>query len=100
MAVYQGRLLGVTEDGELVLGNKQGGFSTIMFEGLSIYSLKSTKTGLYACTSRGLYRLQTMGVRLLLQSMLIGYPVTDMSDAGDCMYVATLHEGLKKVVPC
>lgn len=98
LAVYHGHLLGVTKEGELVQGDKKGGFTKIGFEDLAIYSLKSTETGVYVCTSRGLYLLQKMGSRLILRSMLTGYPVTDMNGSGDCMYIATLNWGLKKVV--
>jgi len=98
LAAYYGYLLGVTMEGTLIQGNKKGGFSRIAFEGMSIYSLKSTDTGVYVCSSRGLHRFQMMDSRLVLRSMLAGYPVTDINGSGDCMFVATINHGLKKVV--
>ncbi|SEN97847.1 hypothetical protein [Paenibacillus sp. OV219] len=98
LAVVHGRLVGVSMDGKLVQGNQKGGFTVSGFEGLSLYALKSTETGVYACSSRGLYRLQLLGSRVIMRSMLTGYPVTDMCYTGDCMYISTLNWGLKKVV--
>lgn len=98
LAVYRGYLLGVTSEGELVQGNKKGGFTKIGFGGLSIYYLKSTDTGVYICSNRGLYRLEMIGQRLIIRSLFFGCSVTDMNLSGDSMYIATLNQGLKKVV--
>ncbi|SDW07780.1 hypothetical protein [Paenibacillus sp. CF384] len=98
LAVFNGRVVGVSMGGGLVQGDQKGGFTVSDFDGISIYALKSTETGLYACTSQGLYRLQMMGSRVVLHSMLTGYPVTEMCSSGECMYVSTISCGLKKVV--
>ncbi|MBW5446297.1 hypothetical protein GE107_09520 [Cohnella sp. CFH 77786] len=97
LEAYRGFLLGVTLEGKLVQGNKKGEIHEFGFEGLSIYSLKLTETGVFVCSSRGLYRLETIGSTLFLRSMLTGYPVSDLHCSGDCMYLATLFQGLKKV---
>ncbi|WP_308634098.1 hypothetical protein [Paenibacillus silvisoli] len=97
LAVVQGRLLGASLQGKLVQGNQKGGFTLCGFEGITLYSLKATKTGVYVCSSQGLYRIQMLGSRVILQAMLSGYPVTDMCCAGDYMYISTLNSGLKKV---
>ncbi|REE67576.1 hypothetical protein A8990_1423 [Paenibacillus taihuensis] len=98
MAIVQSRLVGASMGGGLVLGNQRGGFIVSDFEDVTIYSLKSTETGVHACSSRGLYRIQMLESQVIMRSMLTGYPVTDLSSCGDCMYVSTLNWGLKKVV--
>ncbi|QHT60978.1 hypothetical protein GXP70_14160 [Paenibacillus lycopersici] len=98
IAVHHGQLVGASMEGELLQGNQQGGFVRCGFPDMTVYALKPTESGVYACTSRGLYRLQQLGARMILRSMLAGYPVTDMCSSADCMYVSTLNSGLKKIV--
>ncbi len=98
MAVFQGRLLGASSEGELVAGDRRGGFSRTGFDGIQIFSLQSTETDVFVCSGKGLYRLCAIGDRLTLRSVLVGFPVTDLIGSEDGMYVATLFGGLKKVI--
>ncbi len=97
LSVYRGYLLGVTLDGDMIQGNKRGGFTKVSFEGKILYSLKMSGTSVYACTSQGLYRFEMVGARLILRSMLAGYPVTDVASFQETMYIAALNRGLKKI---
>lgn len=91
-------LLGITSEGKLVYGNIASEFMVTGFEDLTLYTLKSIVGRVYVCTSQGLYLIVKLGQRLLLQSVLTDYPVTDLVCNGDGMYVATLHCGMKRIV--
>ncbi|WP_270166064.1 hypothetical protein [Paenibacillus sp. SYP-B4298] len=95
LAVFGGRVIGVTEQGELMQGDGRGGFHTFSFDGLFLFSVVTKGKDVYLCCDRGLYRLGLVGGRISLISLKLGCPVTDIDTDGDQMYLATLFEGVQ-----
>lgn len=97
LVVCKGRLLGVSKDGHIIMGDRKGGFQIVSFDDLIVYSLKSTMSEGYACTNRGLYLLDFMKEQIVLKSIVTGYPVTDMVVIGNRICLAALNRGLKSI---
>lgn len=97
LAVFDGRLLGVTDRGGWVLGNKKGNFDKVRFPGMYIFNVAMRERSVYVCADRGLYRLNMIGKQPALLSVCIGCPVTDLDIRDDCLYVATLSEGVQTI---
>ncbi|MBB6638452.1 hypothetical protein [Cohnella thailandensis] len=94
---FQGRLLGITENGELAAGNGRGGFERIRFEGMFIFKIVQAQGGVYLCTDRGLYRLGELRRQWMAVSVSLGSPVTDIAVKGALLYAATLNEGVQMI---
>ncbi|THF72973.1 hypothetical protein [Cohnella fermenti] len=92
-----GRLLGVTENGELIAGNGRGGFEKIRFDGMFIFKIIQAQKSVYLCTDRGLYRLNELRRQWLVVSVSLGSPVTDVAVQGPNLYAATLSEGVQTI---
>lgn len=56
LAVYEGHVIGTTEHGELMLGDKKGKFEKVGFENMFIFSVIRKNGEVFACTDRGLYQ--------------------------------------------
>ncbi|GGG23296.1 hypothetical protein [Paenibacillus abyssi] len=97
LAAYNGIVLGVTERGELLQGNKRGGFDKINFAGMFIFSIVTKGSNVFVCSDRGLYRLSTIHNQITLLSVKLGCPVTDMDSDGSSLYLATLFEGVQMI---
>ncbi|MFC4775974.1 hypothetical protein ACFO9Q_04165 [Paenibacillus sp. GCM10023252] len=95
VAVYNKRIIGTNEHGELLAGDGEGRFNRIRYGRQFLYSVKCCGKGVYVCTDRGLYSLSEIGGRLILQGRKLGYPVTDIDLAGDEMMLATLYQGVQ-----
>jgi hypothetical protein len=95
LAVYHGFLLGTTEKGELLVGNKRGSFEKVGFRHLFIFSVVAHGREVYACTDRGLYRFGIVKDRMVLRSMKTGFPVTDIDFDDKSVYMATLFQGIQ-----
>jgi len=95
LAATMDNLFGSTEKGELVVSNGHGGFSTIQFPDIFIFSVISKHARVYVCTDRGLYRIGRLGERLTLYSVRPGVPVTDIDWLGTELYMATLSKGVQ-----
>ncbi|MGF9714322.1 hypothetical protein [Paenibacillus naphthalenovorans] len=94
LSVCQGRLLGVTAKGELVLGNRRGGFSTIRFDDKFFYRWVQVGPHILACSSSGLYKMVLHQENPVLYSIGIRGAVTDAIELGNRLVVSTLHYGL------
>jgi hypothetical protein len=97
MAVYHKRLIGVTEQGNLMVGDMQGGFVETSFDHIFIYSLKQHQNEAYICTNRGLYRISVFNNNLVLRSVELGYAVTDLQITNDYYIITTFQNGIKKI---
>jgi len=97
VAVYRGILIGTGDRGELIVGNRQGGFAMCRFEGLFLLSLIMKGREVYACSDRGLFRIGAVGGRFTLLPVRLGFPVADADWAGDTLVLATLFESVQTV---
>ncbi|BBH25006.1 hypothetical protein Back11_63510 [Paenibacillus baekrokdamisoli] len=95
LAATRDHLFGASEQGELVVSNGEGGFSTIRFGDIFVFSVVSKHAQVYVCTDKGLYRVGRLGERLTLFSVKPGVPVTDMDWLGSELYIATLSKGIQ-----
>lgn len=94
LAAVRQYLVGTTTAGTFLFGNKRGGFADISFEDMHAYKLVSDRQDVYACTSKGIFRLDFSSGRLMLQSMGIRFSVTDAVVVGQRLVVTTLHYGI------
>ncbi|NEW05478.1 hypothetical protein GK047_05525 [Paenibacillus sp. SYP-B3998] len=97
LAVYQGHILGITEDGALLQGDKKGGFEQIRFPHLFLFSLVTKGPDVFVCSDHGLYRISYIQNRITLLSVRLGCPVTDIDCNADCLYMATLFQGIQRM---
>jgi len=95
LAVFRSRLAGISDRGELVLGNGQGGFERIRFPGLFLFNMISKGGSVYLCADRGLYRLSEIGGRPVVFALRLGGPITDLDIGEDRVYAATLNDGVQ-----
>jgi hypothetical protein len=95
LAASRDLLLGANEQGELVVSNGEGGFSTIKFGDIFIFSVVAKHAQVYICTDKGLYRVSRLTERLTLFSVKPGVPVTDIDWLGRELYMATLSKGIQ-----
>lgn len=94
LAVYRSRLLGVSENGELLYANKRGGFELYRFGNMFIFSLVAKGQDVFACSDRGLFRVHEAHGRLMLLPLYQGGPVTDIDLDSENYYLATLFQGV------
>lgn len=97
LAVFQGHLIGTSDLGELLVGDKKGRFDRIAFGGKFIFSVTTKGKDVFVCTDQGLYTLTYVSNRLLLISVKLGYPITDVDVQGDKLYMATLFQGVQSM---
>ncbi|MCD1257412.1 hypothetical protein B5M42_000995 [Paenibacillus athensensis] len=95
LAVYHGFLLGTTEKGELLVGNKRGGFTKVNYPNLFVFSLVTRQGRVYACTDHGLFRIGRLYEDITLFSVKLGLPVTDADVDVHQLYMATLFQGVQ-----
>ncbi|MNI08100.1 hypothetical protein D3C73_611240 [compost metagenome] len=97
LANYQGKLMGISEKGGLVVGNQQGGFTITYFPDFFLFSLMPHERAVYVCSDRGLYQLASLGGNMILRSVQCGTAVVDIDVTGDYIYMATLFKGVQTV---
>ncbi|MBD0379359.1 hypothetical protein [Paenibacillus sedimenti] len=97
LAVFEGHILGVTENGTLLHGDKQGGFEQIRFPHLFLFSIVTKGSEVYACSDRGLFRISCIRDQITLISVRLGCPVTDIDCNADNLYMATLFQGIQRL---
>ncbi|NIK78124.1 hypothetical protein FHS15_003262 [Paenibacillus castaneae] len=97
LVVFRGHLIGTSDKGELLIGDKQGRFNRIQFGQNFIFSVVAKGSEVYVCTDRGLYRLTYLCNQVTLLAVKIGCPVTDIDVQGDDLYMATLFEGIQTI---
>ncbi|WP_372632220.1 hypothetical protein [Cohnella sp.] len=95
LAVHRGTIIGATEHGELLAGNRRGRFDRYRMSGAFIFSIVSRGQEIFACTDRGLYRVSSIGGRISLMALKIGCQVTDVDVDDQRYYMATLFEGIQ-----
>ncbi|GKU77972.1 hypothetical protein [Paenibacillus sp. L3-i20] len=95
LAVYRGHLIGTSDQGELMVGDKKGKFDRIKFGKKFIFSVTAKGNDIYVCTDQGLFRLAYIANKLILLSVMLGFPVTDVDVQGDELYMATLFQGIQ-----
>lgn len=97
LAVLQGALVGATTGGDLLVGNKRGGFELARFGRIKLFSVAEAAGRVYACTNRGLYRILNWNGRCHLCSVKLGFPVTDLVHDEKKLYLATYFEGIQNL---
>lgn len=97
VAVYRGHVIGVGERGQLIVGNKRGGFDMYRFGGLFMMSLIPKGREVYVCTDRGLFRLGPVRDSVALLPVKLGFPVADADWIGDTIVMATLFRGIQSI---
>ncbi|ALS30105.1 hypothetical protein ABEV74_01050 [Paenibacillus cisolokensis] len=97
LSVYRGHIVGSCETGELVVGNKRGGFELIRIPGRFVFSVTDKGGDVYACTDRGLYRLGWLQRQISLFSVRLGFPVTDIEKKDGELLMATLFQGVQSM---
>ncbi|MBB6672663.1 hypothetical protein [Cohnella nanjingensis] len=97
LATDGGALMGITEQGELLLGNKRGGFERVRFPGFFLFNAARRDGTLYMCADRGLYRLSAIRGQPALVSVSMGCPVTDVDSRAGQLHMATLNEGIQSI---
>ncbi|MWC27773.1 hypothetical protein [Paenibacillus sp. MMS18-CY102] len=95
LAVFHGHLLGAGAGGELIVGNKRGGFDVVRFDNRIIFTLVKKAGHVYACTDKGLYRIGYLRGQITLFAVKLGFPVTDVDSDGKHLMMATLFEGIQ-----
>ena len=95
LAVFWGVLVGVTDRGELLVGNGSGGFDSYRIGKLFLFALSAKGEDVFACADQGLYRLNRLGARCCLSAVKLGCQVTDADTDGNSIYMATLFEGIQ-----
>jgi hypothetical protein len=95
LAVHRGTIIGATEHGELLCGNRKGGFDRFRIANIFIFSIASRGREVFACTDRGLYRVSMIGNRISLIALKVGCQVTDVDVDDRHYYMATLFEGIQ-----
>jgi len=94
LAVHRGAVVGATEQGHLIVGNRRGGFDRFRIANAFIFSVVPRGAELFACTDRGLYRFGSIGERTALLALKLGCQVTDVDADEEHYYLATLFEGV------
>lgn len=97
LAVFRGHLIGSSDQGELLVGDKQGRFERFQFGQKFIFSVTAKRGEVYVCTDQGLFQLAYIANKLILLSVKLGFPVTDVDAQGDQLYMATLFQGVQKM---
>lgn len=97
LAVYYGQLVGASENGEMVVGNRKGGFDRYRYGGFFLFSVVVKGGRLLACTDRGLYRISWLGGCLTMMAVSSRVPVTDVDIRDGIIYLATLYDGIQQV---
>lgn len=97
LAVYRGHVIGASDKGELLVGDKKGRFELIQFVRRFIFSVANKDGVTYVCTDHGLYRLAYIADRLILLAVQTGFPVTDVDLRGNILYMATLFHGVRTI---
>jgi len=97
LASFDGALMGVTDKGEIALGDLKGGFHRIRMPGIFVFNAVRRRASLYLCADRGLYRAVKLRGQMSLVSVTLGCPVTDMELRDGRMHLATLHEGIQTI---
>ncbi|MBH5318701.1 hypothetical protein I6N90_12920 [Paenibacillus sp. GSMTC-2017] len=95
LAVYRGHLIGASDQGELMVGDKKGKFDRIRFGKKFIFSVAAKGNEIYVCTDQGLFKLAYIANKLILLSVMLGFPVTDVDVHGEELYMATLFQGIQ-----
>ena len=91
----EGHLIGVSDRGELMIGDKKGRFDRIRFSKQFIFSIVAKGKDIYVCTDKGLFQLAYIRNQVTLLSVKLGIPVTDVDLQGDSLYMATLFQGIQ-----
>ncbi|MCU6711716.1 hypothetical protein M6D81_23745 [Paenibacillus sp. J5C_2022] len=97
LTVFRGHLIGASDRGELLVGDKRGKFQRIAYGGMHIFSVVAIDKDIYVCTDRGLYRLAYVVNHLTLLSIKLGFPVTDVDIMDGQLYMATLFQGIQRM---
>lgn len=97
VAVFRGRLIGVSDRGQLIVGNKRGGFDIYRLDGLFMMGLIPKGREVYVCTDKGLFRLGLIRDSVTLLPVRLGFPVADADWIGDTIVVATLFRGIQSI---
>jgi hypothetical protein len=95
LAVFRGHIVGTSDRGELLAGDRKGRFDRIGFGGIFVFSVAAKGGDVYACTERGLFKLAYAADRLMLLSVKLGFPVTDIDIRDNKCYMATLFQGIQ-----
>ncbi|MFC5648073.1 hypothetical protein ACFPYJ_02885 [Paenibacillus solisilvae] len=95
LAASREYLVGANEKGALIVSNGEGGFSTIQFGDIFIFSVIAKHAQVYVCTDKGLFRISKLRERLTLYPVKSGVPVTDIDWLGPELYMATLSKGIQ-----
>lgn len=97
LSVYRGHLIGASDKGELMIGDKKGRFDRIRFGNHFIFSICASDNELFVCTDHGLFRLAYIHNQITLLSVKLGFPVTDIDRQGETLYMATLFQGIQSM---
>lgn len=97
LAVHNGRIIGATEHGGLMVGNGQGNFERFQMGSTFIFSVVTLDGVVYACTDRGLYRMSRIRDNLTMVALKLGCQVTDVDRDETHLYLATLFEGVQRL---
>ncbi|WP_424768703.1 hypothetical protein [Paenibacillus sp. sgz302251] len=97
LAVFRGHLVGTSDKGELLIGDKKGRFNRIRFGKPFLFSVLAKGKDIYACTDRGLFQLAYFDDRITLLSVKLGCPVTDVDMQGGSLHMATLFQGIQTI---
>ncbi|OCT15546.1 hypothetical protein A8709_15840 [Paenibacillus pectinilyticus] len=95
LAVFNSMLIGTTESGSVVMGNKKGGFLQHRFEGMFINRLVPHRGSVYACADTGLYKLIEFRGSFMMQALNAQAEVTDLLIWRDMMVISTRESGIK-----
>ncbi|MBD2872888.1 hypothetical protein [Paenibacillus arenilitoris] len=97
LVTFKGHLIGSSDTGELIIGDKKGRFDRVRFGRPFLFSVLSKGRDVYACTDRGLFQLAMIREQVTLLPVKLGCPVTDVDMQGDSMYMATLFQGIQSI---
>jgi hypothetical protein len=95
LAVYKSMLVGTTECGGLVVGNKKGGLHQHRFEGMFLNRLVAHRGEVYVCANTGLYKLVEFKGNIMLHALNAQAEVTDLLIWRDMMVISTRGSGIK-----
>ncbi|WP_036720127.1 hypothetical protein [Paenibacillus harenae] len=97
LVVFKGHLIGSSDSGELIIGDKKGRFDRIRFGRPFIFSVQAKGKDVFACTDRGLFQFAILCNQVTLLPVKLGCPVTDVDMQGESIHMATLFNGIQSL---
>lgn len=94
LAFGRGSLVGSTDRGELLIGDRRGRIDRYTLDGMFVFGVSELSDRTYACTDRGLFEIRRLRARPDQFVVKPGIPVTDVAECEGKLYLSTLSRGV------